>query len=295
MVNVTHVGFSDESNWNKGRLRSLGLVTAPVEHLAGLEEAAHKLLNESRVKELAWKDLDGAKERFAAKKLCKFAVERACERKLRVDVLIWDTEDSRHHVPKRDDIGNLQRMYYHLFENVLRLRWPDNAVWRLYPDINSAMNWETVRGCLEAVSTNLVRENSLFTEGLDELKLRKEFGIEEIQPVADSSSRPLLQLADLFAGMAVFSRENFSGYQRWLKDASPQSELFKESGEPQKLSGSAKERFQVINYFDNKCKERSLGVGLKSTNGLQTYKPQNPLNFWKYEPQSPKDKAPTRS
>lgn len=146
---VTQVGFSDESKWNKGRFRSLGLVTCAVSSLKELETELRNLLKESGVSEFKWKNLDGARERFAAMKMCQFAVKSALNGKLRIDVLVWDIADRRHKVPGRDDIANLQRMYYHLFRNVLRARWPNYAVWRLHPDEHTAMDWETVQDCLE--------------------------------------------------------------------------------------------------------------------------------------------------
>jgi len=162
---ITHVGFGDESNWNTGRFRSLVLVTTAADHLEDVEDRARKLLEESSVSELKWKKLAGAKERFAANKMCKLAVEEACARQLRVDVLVWDIEDSRHNVPKRDDIANLQRMYYHLFRNVLRARWPHSAVWRLHPDEHTAMDWATVQDYLENVATTPEVDRSLFAKG----------------------------------------------------------------------------------------------------------------------------------
>lgn len=267
-VQITHVGFSDESNWNVGRFRSLSLVTAPLEYLDELENELKALLLKSEVGEFKWNKLKGARERFAACNMCRIAIEKARAGKLRVDVLIWDIQDSRHNVLGRDDIANLQRMYYHLFINVLRRRWPNNAVWRLYPDEHTAVDWQTLEDFLE----------------------KKEFGLEEIVP-ATSAERPLLQLADLFAGMAVFSREKFQDYQAWLE--APQSRL---SGDTLDVdpSRSEKERFNVLRYFDKICKARKLGVSLEKTQGLWTPKPKNPLNFWIYKPQHPDDKAPTR-
>ena len=214
-MTVTHVGFSDESNWNTGRFRSLGLVTAPLEYLDGLARELRHLLEESDMAEFKWKKLDGAKERFTAQKMCKCTVDKACAMQLRVDVLVWDIQDSRHSVHGRDDIANLQRMYYHLFRNVLRARWPNDAVWRLYPDEHTAMDWETVKDCLDAVSTRIELERSLLTGGDFRFRLKRDFGIEEITP-GNSREHPLLQLADLFAGLAVFSRDKYDGYQGWL-------------------------------------------------------------------------------
>lgn len=292
-LTVTHVGFSDESNWKTGRFRSLGLVTVPLDALDQLEGELRRLLEESGVHEFRWKELDGAKERFAAQKMIVLAIDKACSRELRIDVLIWDIQDSRHNVPGRDDIANLQRMYYHLFRNVLRKRWPDNAVWRLHPDEHTAIGWETVQNCLDNVSESVEIEQSLFTQGQFRIRLHHEFRLEEIQPVS-SHEHPLLQLADLFAGMAVFSRVQFDAYQAWLAANSKQSRLFEDSKETPNPSHSSRERFLVLQYFDDLCKKRKLGVSLKDKRGLWTPKPENPLNFWMYEPQHSEDKAPTR-
>jgi len=292
---VTHVGFSDESNWNRGRFRSLGLVTTSLEHLAAFEREIRALLSGSQVREFKWKRLDGAKERFAAEKLCNFAVDKACAGQLRVDVLVWDIEDSRHRIAKRDDIANLERMYYHLFRNVLRARWPHNAVWKLHPDEHTAFDWETIRDCLENVGTRVELDRSLFTSGGFRLRLKREFGIEEIAPVS-SEVHPLLQLADLIAGMGVFSRERFNQYKRWLEGSAGQQGLFgdESDGDRKAVSRSAGERCRVLAAFDALCKKRRLGVSLNRKRGLWTPDPRNPLNFWLYEPQHPQDKAPVR-
>jgi len=290
---VTHIGFSDESHWNQGRFRSIGLVTTSVDLYTSLEEKLRCLLNESRVKEFKWEKLTRDKERLAAIKMCEFAVENACFSKLRVDVLIWDIQDSRHNVRGRDDIANLQRMYYHLFRNVLRARWPDGAVWRLHPDEHAALEWETIRDCLESVSKSVEVDRSLFTSGQFHIRLRQEFHIEEIQPVP-SEKYPLLQLADLFGGLAVFSHEKFKEYQKWVQDASCQILLFDEADASVNPSRASQERFNVLKRFEELCNEKQLGVNFIKKQGLWTPDPEKPINFWIYEPQHPEDKAPRK-
>jgi len=184
-------------------------------------------------------------------------------------------------------------MYYHLFRNVLRARWPNDTVWRLCPDEHTALDWETLRDCLKNVSAGVEVERSLFTGGQFRIRLRQEFGIEEIQAVS-SETYPLLQLADLFAGLAVFSREKFDDYQNWLQATSRQGCLFDEDDTSADPSRSSRERFKLLKEFDRLCKARKLGVSLKTNHGLWTPKPENPINFWMYEPQHPEDKAPRK-
>ena len=107
---ITHVGLSDESNWKTGRFRSLGLITLQVCHLKACNSELQKQLDESNVQEFKWQNLNGAKERYAAQKMYRFAITKACARQLRADVLVWDTKDSRHTIVGRDDIANLNRM-----------------------------------------------------------------------------------------------------------------------------------------------------------------------------------------
>ena len=290
---VTHAGFADESHWNMGRFRSLGLVTTALERLKMLEDGVRDLLNDSGVEGFEWKKLRGARERFAAEKLCRFAVEKASQGVLRVDVLIWDIEDRRHKIPGRDDIANLERMYYHLFRNVLRLRWPNNAVWRLHPDEHTALDWETIQDCLENVSVGIEVDRSLFAPGSFRLRLRREFGVEEIKPVS-SDEHPLLQLADLFAGLAVFSWDKFDEYEKWLRTTSPQLALLPTDEAVSSTSSSTRERFPVLKEFDSLCKQKRLGVSLNTHRGLRTLNPKKPINFWMYEPQHPEDKAPRK-
>jgi hypothetical protein len=283
---VTHIGFGDESHWNVGRFRSLGLATTRVDSLSSLNSELWCLLGESGVREFRWKRLGGAKKRFAAEKICRYALEKACSAHLRIDVLVWDIEDSRHKVAKRDEIANLERMYFHLFRNVLRTRWPCDAVWRLHPDEHTSMDWETVHDCLENVGARVEVENSLFSRGKLRIRLRREFGIEEVRPVL-SGDHPLLQVADLFAGIAVFSREKYAEYEQWCISTSPQMNLLYESNTESTASGCSKERFKILAEFDRMCKQLKLGVSLRTNQGLRTHNPENPINFWWYKPQQP--------
>jgi len=285
---ITHVGFSDESNWNSGRFRSLSLVTLPSEALVTASGELRNLLNDSGVAEFKWKKLRGARERFAAIKMSDFAVKYAHAGILRIDVLIWDINDSRHNIQGRDDIANLQRMYYHLFRNVLRLRWPDNAIWQLFPDEHTALDWQKIEDYLDVSGSRPKIEHSLFGA-----RLYQDFRIDEINQVS-SKEQPLLQLADLFAGLAVFSRDKFEQYQQWSWGQTGRHPLFGVGKAGNAISAADRERFRVLAHLDKACKSHKLGVSLRTYRGLTTPNPANPINFWPYQPQHPDDKAPTR-
>lgn len=67
-------------------------------------------------------------------------------------MITWDTQDSRHTVPNRDDIKNLQIMYYNLLKNKMQ-HWGNRLNWEFYPDQLSQIDWPEFNSYLE--NTNL--------------------------------------------------------------------------------------------------------------------------------------------
>lgn len=289
-MQYSHVAYSDESYHNRGRYRSIAIVTLKARSAAPFNQTLRALLDESSVKEFKWQKLRQARERFAAQKLVDFVIEKALQGTLRVDVLIWDTEDSRHKIQGRDDTANLQRMYYHLLNNALK-RWPGDNTWTLYPHKNSALDWRTVHDYLDKAGLALGIERR--APQLFRTRLSHEFHILAVHEV-DSQRVPLCQVSDLFAGLSVFSRFKYDTYCYWEDKQRQQLPLFPPE-QPVQLSNSDRERCTVLAYFNHRCKAHKLGVSLHTTHGLWTPQPANPINFWFYEPQHPEDKAPTKS
>jgi len=288
----THVAFSDESYYKVGRYRSIGLVTVAYGRLGKLASELTDILEEARVRELKWQKLDANNDCQAALKFVECAVSNACAANIRIDVLVWDTADSRHRVVGRDDMANLQRMYYHLFKNVLIKRWPDGSIWRLHPDEQSGIDWSEIARFLDAVSIPVSRRIpfSGFAESL-----RTEFNIGRIEQ-RKSEAEPLIQMADLFAGMGVYSRDRYEHFRCWLLNcrAERQALLLSEIASSVVLSNADKMRCPVLHKLHSLCKKGRLGVGFDESRGLHTHDPANPINFWLYEPQREEDKAPVR-
>lgn len=272
----THIAYADESSYNIGRFPAIALISLAQPEAGQVNNDIARILQQANVAEFKWERLNSAKSRFAALNLIDYTVQQAAAKVLRVDVLTWDMQDGRHRIPKLDKIANLQRMYYHLFRNVLRARWPDEAIWQLRPDEHTAMAWEVVMDYLDTGRLSWEPAGKL------ELRLKHDFQIQEIQP-AQSNREPLIQLADLFAGLGSYSRACYGRYQTWQK--SPTS--------PQ-LSHTDRERCRVIAALDQRCKNRRLGVSLKTHQGLRTLNPKKPLNFWWYMPQHDGETGPTR-
>ncbi|MCL5257281.1 MAG: DUF3800 domain-containing protein [Chloroflexi bacterium] len=293
-IPATHLAYSDESHYNTGRYGAISLITFERQYSNSLANSLSELLRESGIGEFAWKKLSGARERFAAEKMVEFAVSMASAGVLRIDVLLWDKQDSRHKLQGRDDIANLERMYYKLFKNVLCNRWPDGTVWQLFPDENHAIDWAEIAYFLEDTSSLLARKDVSMSRKMSVLVLKRKFRVLEISPCS-SESEPLVQLADLFAGLAVYSRESFGKYDQWRRDHDLQMRLFPDDDEDQaSFSKADKERCQVLARLNRRCKAGKLQVSLKTYHGLRTLDPAKPVNFWWYVPQHQNDRAPVR-
>jgi hypothetical protein len=285
----SHVAYADESNWNVGRYRSVATVTVLGSEHDRIVDRIRGLLDESSVVELSWKDLKGAKERLGAVKIVDVIIEEACVANLRVDVLMWDMEDARHAgVRGRDDVANLGRMYHHLFVNVLRSKWPNGSTWSMHPDEHSQVDWETLQKTVEAKGGDRVEGPTI--EAVGDLT---EFRVVQLVP-RESHGHPLIQVADLFAGIMPYSHAKFDEFERWLPSSAEQAAPPDTKEPSDRLSGSDAELFVVLRDLKQACSDRKLYVSLERSRGLRTMKPKGPINFWIYEPQSEQDRAPTK-
>ncbi|MFA4859533.1 hypothetical protein [Methanoregula sp.] len=286
---ITHCAFSDESNHNIGRYRSIAMVSLPHRNLDLFDEKIHATLEGSSVREFKWKNLNDAKMRFCATKIVDYVIKQVIGGEFRIDVLTWDVEDSRHKIVGRDDNENFRRMYYHLFKNVLKHRWEHPSLWKFFPDEQSSVDWENLKSFIER---ELQKTRQLPSDSDDELGLKNLVTLDGITEVQSSSCYPT-QVCDFFAGIASYSRMNFAKFCEWEFLECGQTRLFQNETSVE-FSNRDKERCKVLAYFNKLCKANKLGVSLKSNKGLQTPNPNYPLNFWLYNPQSDLDIAPIK-
>jgi hypothetical protein len=218
--NPSHIAFADESYYTDGQYRGLGLVSLRYRDYQSVTSKLKSILNESNIKEFKWNKLKSARERHAALKLIRYVIEIAHAGTLRFDLLTWDIMDNRHTVNRRDDISNLHRMYYHLSKNVFGKRWGNETTWMLRPDKNLAMQWDEVRNYLERKSHTINPTPSLFQQNR-RVDVVQNYHVQRISPV-NSEDEPLVQLVDLFTGLAVYSRLNYPRFSKWETTNSPQ-------------------------------------------------------------------------
>lgn len=284
-MEATHYAFSDDSKHRDGIYNSLALITLKREDYNCLNKKLKDILKKSGIsKEFKWVKLNGVKYRYAAEKLVNFVFNYL--NFIRIDVLTWNLKDSRHkNIPNRNDSENLVRMYYHLMSTTLSMRWPiPNSVWNWYPDRQSAVNWKTLKDCINNKKHPCIADLFQQNPNFEQVKL------ERIEP-SESSEHPFIQLSDLFAGIAAYSFGNFDKYKKWEQQKNCQLSLFFK--EKIKFTNSEKERFQIIELFNKKCKDCKLQIAFNGTSGFKSNVPKN-INFWLYEPQHKHDKAPQK-
>lgn len=141
--------FSDESKHTASRYRSIGAVSISVESYDHIDSRLKDILEDSEVREFKWQKTKGAKYRFCAQKLIDCVLNLVIPSGGRIDVLTWDTQDSRHQQAGRDDTKNFERMFFHLHRNLMQ-RYEFEAEWHIRPDERFDIDWDTIRDCLKA-------------------------------------------------------------------------------------------------------------------------------------------------
>lgn len=294
---MEYVVFSDESRHTEGRFRSIAAVSLPYiskNQYRAISAELGSTLEYLDKGELKWGNVgrSGSRNVKRAKRAIDFVLLNL-SRGLRLDVLIWDTDDSRHSVDGRDDVANYSRMYFHLHSNLIE-RWGRKSYWHLRPDTLSTIDWNIIHECLNSRGT--WRQHTEPVQGLFEDALQIAPHVLTFKEV-DSAEAPFVQLADLFAGMAAYTRTKPQIIRALLAKEKGQQELFSDdvyipADLPTKRDRG---RFQVISHLNQRCKRASLGVSLGQHGYLLTPDPENPINFWHYQPQHPDDKAPTKT
>jgi hypothetical protein len=281
----SHLAFTDESNWNTGRFRAVAAVSLPAAQHGQLTRDVAQIALRERLTELKWNRV-GSDDRATrvAKAVFEWLANAAATQRVRLDVLTWDVQDSRHDVVGRDDRENLARMYHHLLVHVCQ-RWQSRS-WSIHPDEGSPVRWWE----LEFTVPTAYRKKSEAKKRLP-LWLGAASGIRVRVEPRDSKNDLLIQVADLAAGAVCFSRTKFAPQ---VLNQSRGQMSFSFSGDGPKASKSDQARWGVLLAFTDACRKHKMGVSLDSTGGLKTRSPKRPINFWWWTPQGDYDKAPRR-
>ena len=296
MDEFTHIAYADESYWNDGRYRSIALVTATRPTAEAVSVKVAQTLERFSLSEFAWNKLRTHDKLLPANAMIEITLNAAYNvaytERLRVDVLTWDTQDSRHrNVLRRDDVANMERMYYHLIITVIEKRWP-KGLWLIKPDEQLNVDWKTLERSLAFPSRKAKTSKQLV---LDEQFAPALFGPPTI--AQSTSNDPLIQVADLFAGLSSFSWDDHQAYQAWKSRQNAHQNF--PSMVQDSISGGKEFKSRALNKFENLyvkyLTDREREEFSMREKGLITRNPNNYINFWPYTPQGAYDKAPRRS
>ncbi len=288
--------FSDESRRmqgeeGQGRFESLCAVSMINCTVNSLITNLKEQLNDFKIEELKFLEVRTHKPKIeCCKKFIETAIDFASKKLIRVDVIIWDLEDSRHKVLGRDDKENLERMYFHLLRNVSE-RWGVTSC-EFYPDENSEYDYQEIVDYLNLTLTPRIEPGLLRLFRQERIN----FNFKKLEP-QNSKVNPLVQLCDIFAGIGRFSIEYCDEFRNWKrqKEFNISPSVFNDSNfNDDEVKKSNINRFEIIEYLAEKCKKKGISLSLNTNNYLKSYDKELPINFWHYEPQGDYDKAPTR-
>jgi hypothetical protein len=275
--------YSDESCINVGdRYTSVCVVSGEVEDLNSLRDELGETLSSKNVHEVKFSKITrwGWPVTEAAVDFVGCVVNHfAAYNRVRIDTITTDNGS----VSGRDyDSGSdpdLDRMYCHLLSSVGR-RWGCTK-WGFYPDEHPGVNWNGRVSCLNT-------SGMLTTEGNEEaFAVRTDedarFEFSEVEEL-DSVGEPLVQLADLFAGMARFSHEDNGGCAEWVARGDERQGILMPSMAWDKgnITRSKECRYRLIGRLYSLCRRHRLYVSLSSGGHLRTWRPQSPVNFRDY-------------
>ncbi len=285
---MDYIVFTDESSITKHRFRGISAFSLPLKYYEELNGRVGDILRESSASEFKWEKTRNEKYCSCAKKLIDFVIEGVNNYNVRIDTIVWDIYDSRHEIAGRDDVKNLSIMYYRILEHAISRR-PQCSIWHVRPDVLGVIDFGVIEKFLDRKGEVKPYRTDIFVDS----NVKKAFTIETFEE-KHSEYEILIQIPDLFAGLAVFSHEKHKEYCAWQKRNQVSLFGFQEKN-ISSLSNKERYRSRIMHYFNKKCKACGLGVSLDLKGYLYTPNPSNPINFWFYVPQGDYDKAPIRS
>lgn len=245
---TTHVGFADEAYWNRGEFRAVACVSARVDDYHEIEKrlCGSRCAAGAIASEIKWSGVRTRYRQRDADAALQTILELATERKLRLDVLVWDKRardflDQTFGIRQNRALMHLQIMYRSLFSQVVS-RWRSDEgtsapYWTFAPDRHDGIDFPIMQ-------RDIRREVILSHGSLIDVKDVKE------------SLNYSIQLADLLAGMSAYSHENWEDFEIWLgQDKSHDQNLY---------ASQWRTRFPILDRFTRLCQGKELGPTLLS-------------------------------
>lgn len=275
--------YSDESGTNVGdRYTSVSVVSGEAEVLNYLRDKLGEVLIDKDVDEVKFSDITRYEWPVteAAVDFVKCVVnDFAVYNRVRIDTITrdnWLISGGDYDYGSEPD---LEGMYCHLLPHVGRT-WGCTE-WDFYPDEHPGFNWSGIVSNLSMTSMLIAEgDKEGFIERTDEYA---EFEFSEVEELS-SEDEPLVQLADLFAGIARFSHEDNGGCAEWVaRGYGRQGILIPSMGwGGENITRSEECRYRIIGKLYSLCHRHRLYVSLRTGKHLKTLRPQSPINFCDY-------------
>ncbi len=278
--------YSDESGINKyDPYTSIAVVSGEESTLKSLRTKLSKIIEDKNIKEVKFVGVTkyGSTITQAARKFIECTLDDfACYHKVRVDIITRNNQ-LVHSNTNSSNEPQLEHLYYCLLSHIIR-QW-QNVVWDFYPDVNSKINWSEIIDYLE--NTRLHRGNIRNPLLIDlVLEENPRFRFNEVQQL-HSINEPLIQLTDLFAGMARFSNEENSKCVQYALSYANQKQgkfQFPFGYNEINVHKSRECRYRLIGDLYHLCGKHKLYVSLREKKHLWTRRHKSPINFWDYKP-----------
>lgn len=235
------------------------------------------------IKNFKWNQFNSMNNVNALKEYLNYIFKYMNHGLIHIHTIIWDISDSRHDIVGRDDIENLSRMYYKLIKNFAEFKLKNGDTLSIYPDRNNDLKWEKIEEILPNDGIYNTKELSFYTLNQSKVFINE----------SNTDENALIQIADIFAGLARTSYIDYEKYEKWLNRY--QQSLFPDENFDLVVTNREKHRFIIYEFIDKYSKRKSWSVSLKTNKGFSTFDMSKPLNFWFYEPQHEYDKAPRKS
>jgi hypothetical protein len=246
--------YSDESRFNYGAVRGVGAVSLRRDDSSRLSDELARLLSDAGLREMKWEKVRTGRAASAAGKALEWALEHALRGELEVETLTWDATTSEASRARTRALAQLHAVYQTLLASVIARhseRGDDAWNWGVVPDEQTAMPWTRIQTALPQIDT--------------------------ITPER-SETQPLIQLADLFTGLAVYSRAAYDAYERWLSFPDHEADALGVAA-PRHARGSSAYRLALLDDFYTLCVCRAAGISLRTRRGLYTYRADAPIRF----------------
>ncbi|MBR2858221.1 DUF3800 domain-containing protein, partial [bacterium] len=203
-----YIAFADESSQNKKRYRSISMIVISKEHYNDVNEKINLILNKYAItpKKFKWNKFNSMDKVNALKEFLEYIFKLVNEHLIYIHTIIWDIHDSRHEILGRDDNKNLSLMYYKLIKNFAKDKLKNRDTLTIYPDRNNSINWGLIEEILPNDGIYSTKELEFCTIGFAKVFIKE----------SNTKENTLIQIADIFAGLARTSYEDYDKYEKWL-------------------------------------------------------------------------------